>query len=167
MKGIRDLKIVRLSIFCAMTVLLTVATAGCNSSSQVQVERSVEIKQVNKLLLDKATAGDVEAQYIIGSMYRRGTGVAQDFEEAAKWFRLAAQQGHAPSQNALGLLYERGIGVEQMLEKAVYWYRRAAEQGFGPAQTNLGFMYMSGNGVPQDDCKALDWIKRGSTAARS
>jgi TPR repeat protein len=33
-------------------------------------------------------------------MYDNGTGVRQDFSEAAKWYRLAVDQGHAMAQNS-------------------------------------------------------------------
>ena len=34
--------------------------------------------------------------------YDNGTGVAKDPAEAARWYRLAADQGHAAAQRALG-----------------------------------------------------------------
>ena len=40
-----------------------------------------------------AEAGDAEAQIYLCSMYALGTGVPQDYKEALKWYRLAAEQG--------------------------------------------------------------------------
>ena len=37
----------------------------------------------------------------------------EDYVEAAKWYRLAAEQGEPGAQRALGRLYLRGNGVEQ------------------------------------------------------
>jgi TPR repeat protein len=45
-----------------------------------------------------AEAGDVDAQYNLGQMYRRGQGVPQDYAETVKWYRLAAEQGNADAQ---------------------------------------------------------------------
>ena len=42
-----------------------------------------------------AEAGDEAAQYIIGHMYYNGEGVPQDYKEAVKWYRLAAERGFA------------------------------------------------------------------------
>ncbi|MDA9250071.1 SEL1-like repeat protein, partial [bacterium] len=39
-----------------------------------------------------ANQGDASAQYNLGQMYRVGQGVLQDHEEAARWYRLAADQ---------------------------------------------------------------------------
>jgi uncharacterized protein len=35
------------------------------------------------------------AQNNIGLMYKNGNGVVQDYAEALKWYRLAAEQGNA------------------------------------------------------------------------
>src|ERR1035437_512633 len=40
-----------------------------------------------------ADQGNGNAQFGLGTMYEKGRGVAQDDVEAAKWYRLAANQG--------------------------------------------------------------------------
>ncbi len=37
--------------------------------------------------------GDAAAQISLGVMYEYGEGVTQDYAEAMKWYRLAAEQG--------------------------------------------------------------------------
>ena len=49
-----------------------------------------------------------------------------DFEAAAKWFLVAAQDGNASAQYNLGVLYNHGRGVKQSYEEAVKWYTLAA-----------------------------------------
>ena len=58
----------------------------------------------------------------------------QSFEETARWFRKAAEQGNANAQLNLGDLYRNGLGVRQSFEEAACWYRKAAEQGHSQAQ---------------------------------
>ena len=87
------------------------------------------------------------AQSNLGVMYENGRGVTQNNPEAVKWFRRAAEQGHAMAQNNLGFMYEKGRGVTQNYPEALQWYRRAAEQGHADAQNNLGAMYANGHGV--------------------
>ncbi|MEG1788385.1 MAG: SEL1-like repeat protein, partial [Kiritimatiellia bacterium] len=41
------------------------------------------------------------AQYNLGTCYYSGVGVACDAAEAVKWFRKAAEQGHAAAKEAL------------------------------------------------------------------
>ena len=70
-------------------------------------------------------------------MYRRGEGVPQDYVEAVKWYRLAAEQGHAYAQNKLGNMYQFGEGLTQDILEAMRWFRLAADQG-----TSLSFAQM-------------------------
>jgi TPR repeat protein len=58
-----------------------------------------------------------------------GDGVPQDFTEAARWFRRAAEQGDAYGEDALGSLYENRSGVPKDLALAFQWHRKAADQG--------------------------------------
>ena len=92
-------------------------------------------------------------------MYGKGQDVTQDYAEAVKWFRKAAEQGVAAAQFNLGIMYDNGLGVTQDYAEAVKWFRKAAEQGYAKAQYNLGVMYDNGEGVPQDDAHAYMWLK--------
>ena len=105
-----------------------------------------------------AEAGVVIAQTSLGIIYYNGEGVPQDYKEAVKWHRLAAEQGHAKAQHKLGVMYAFGIvGVPQDYKEAVKWHRLAADQGHSTAQSNLGKMYDNGTGVLQDNAMAHMW----------
>ena len=88
-------------------------------------------------------------------MYRQGKGVQQDYAEAAKWYRKAANQGDIGSQYNLGRMYRDGLGVPQNWEEAVKLYRKGADQGDAYSQHSLGEMYWRGQGVLQDDAEAV------------
>lgn len=62
-------------------------------------------------------------------MYGLGQGVPQDYKEAVKSFRLAAEQGDALAQYNLGLMYENGEGVPQDLTRAHMWWNITAASG--------------------------------------
>ena len=109
-----------------------------------------------------AQQGDVNVQFNLGLMYRRGQGVPQDNKEAAKWYRKASDQGIASAQNNLGYMYYSGEGVPQDYKESMKWYRKAAEQGYARAQLNLGLMYDYGEGVPQDRLLAHMWCNISS-----
>lgn len=53
----------------------------------------------------------------------------KDYLEAARLYRLAANQGFPDAQYNLGVLYESGAGVEKDQALARSWYLKAAEQG--------------------------------------
>ena len=69
----------------------------------------------------------------IGLLYRIGQGVAQDYDEAERLWRLAAEQGFADAQSGLGFMYFNGEGVPENDAEAVKWWRKAAEQGYADA----------------------------------
>ena len=53
----------------------------------------------------------------------------ENYTEAAKWYRKAAEQGDDAAQYYLGVCYANGQGVAQGYVEAVKWFRKAAEQG--------------------------------------
>ena len=55
-------------------------------------------------------------------MYYLGDGIAKDYNEAYKWYILAAEQGFASAQFNLGLMYDNGHGVAQNYNEAFKWY---------------------------------------------
>ena len=56
-------------------------------------------------------------------------GVPQDYAEAVKWFRMAAEQGTAAAQSSLGLAYVNGRGALQDFVQAHMWFNLAAAKG--------------------------------------
>ena len=121
-------------------------------------------------LVNKAEAGNAEAQLNLGVCYSNGDGVDQDYAKAVYWFTKAAEHGYAIAQLNLGVCYGNGYGVSQDHAKAVYWYTKAAEQGNAKAQNNLGLCYKKGDGVSRDYGKAVYWYntaaKQGHTGAQ-
>jgi cell division topological specificity factor len=55
---------------------------------------------VVKIVKPPALRGEAWAQSWLANAYYGGTGVMQDYAEAAKWYRLAAQQGDAVGQSS-------------------------------------------------------------------
>ena len=58
--------------------------------------------------------------------YDKGQGVPQDYQEAVKWYRLAAAQGNEFAQVNLGVMYAVGRGVGQDFVRAHMWFNLAA-----------------------------------------
>ena len=124
-----------------------------------------------------ADQGDAEAQFALGNLLTPapfensaaritiGPGnapinpseIQKNAIEAAKWYRLSADQGFAGAQFNLGLAYATGTGIPQNDREAAKYYRLAAVQGDTFAQLNLGNMFAAGRGVPKSDKKAYMW----------
>ena len=85
-----------------------------------------------------------------------------NYAEAFKLWKKAAEQGNARAQFNLGYCYENGMGVEQNYAEAVKWYRKATEQGQANAQLNLGYCYRNGMGVEQNYEEAVSWYRKAA-----
>ena len=96
-------------------------------------------------------------------LHASGDGVAQDYEQAAYWFREAAIQGVPNAQYNLGVLYENGWGVEKSDVRSLLWYHSAAESGHPKAQYNLG-IFFEGRGNPVNFREARRWFERAGIA---
>ncbi len=99
-----------------------------------------------------------DKEFKIGNKYYFGKGVDADPIEAARWYKIAAEKGHADGQYNLALCYYDGDGVLQNRTEAVRWYMSAAEKGHAEAQCNLGVCYLKGTGVMLNIPKAYFWF---------
>ena len=136
-------------------LLLCFLLASCGEEKTVKVE-SKEAKETRV----RAEAGDARAQFELAAMYHFG--VPQNYVEAMKWYRKAAEQGLAEAQSNLGMMYYHGEGVPKDYVEAAKCYRKAAEQGLAFAQFNLGWIYENGEGVPKDMAEATKWYRKAA-----
>ena len=113
-----------------------------------------------KQVLQDANAGDISACAYLGKMYYEGTGVAQNYNEAFKWYQKAADNGVTGAYTWLGVMYYNGQGVAQNYEKAFLWTKKAAENGAADAYVGLGVMYCKGQGVAQNYGEAFQWFQK-------
>lgn len=116
-------------------------------------------------LLKKAQSGDAESQYMLASMYGAGDFLPQDNNEAAKWYRAAAERGHVEAQRNLGLMYLYGEGVPEDAIEGMHWIRIAAEAGSADAMRAMAIAYRDGlYGVEKDSEQAHLWSARADQA---
>ena len=110
-----------------------------------------------------AEQGNVDAERDLAFMYVSGSrGAPQDYAEAYKWFRKAAEQGDAISQHIVGIRYFNGDGVPRDYTEATKWFKKSADQGTDYDQYQLGTMYLDGQGVPKDDAMAAMWFRKAA-----
>lgn len=103
------------------------------------------------------TNQDHQAEFRLGDYYESGGVEPENLPEAAKWYALAAEGGHAGAQFALGSFYEAGAGVEKSVEKAAFWYGKCAARNIANCQFNLGRLSSSGEAGNQDLVEAYKW----------
>ena len=66
---------------------------------------------------ERAANGDLNAQIALGTMYYTGKGLPQNYGEALKWFRRAADQGSSAAMHNLGEMYLSGPRGGQGLQR--------------------------------------------------
>lgn len=121
--------------------------------------------QIDAALQAKADAGDAAAELAVGEAWATAPGKAQDCQQAADWYKKAADKAGVDAALHLATLYRDGCKtLPRDMAQAAQWYRKAAEQGDVSAQGTLGSLYFMGQGVPQDYNEAYFWL---DLAARS
>jgi len=86
-------------------------------------------------------------------------------EEAAQYFRRAADQGDADGQYGLAVLYAAGEGVGRDAAAARDWLERAGNQGHKLAVVALSQAFLAGSlGFKADpaDAAGLGWVRKAA-----
>jgi TPR repeat protein len=87
--------------------------------------------------LDKAKAGDLDAQLAVANGFSWRGRYRNDLK-AAMWYRRAAAQGAAKAQFRLAHVLLHGLGTDRNPREAARWLCRAAAQGHAEAVEMLG-----------------------------
>jgi localization factor PodJL len=109
-----------------------------------------------------ALKGDAAAAYEIATRFADGKGVAQNLDEAAKWFDRAAQAGVVPAIFRLGTFYEKGLSVKKDVDVARRYYLQAAERGNAKAMHNLAVLDADGGGKGANYRSAAQWFRKAA-----
>jgi TPR repeat protein len=117
--------------------------------------------------IDAAEQGYSEAQVSLGTLYRLGYGVPQDYKTALAWLYEAAAKKHPVAQVDLGDLFLKGIPgqIERNGAQALQWYLLAARDDVIVAQFKAGQIYLENAGVEPDVEAGLAWMHLAYRAA--
>ncbi|PKL49470.1 MAG: hypothetical protein CVV42_05650 [Candidatus Riflebacteria bacterium HGW-Riflebacteria-2] len=99
-------------------ILVALAIMLCSSAFCAGID---DVKEMAK-------GGSELSQSLLGLSYFHGHDVPQNYKEAVKWFRKAAEQGNSLALFMLGLAYRDGKGVPQNYKEAYFWLNLAASQ---------------------------------------
>ncbi len=93
-------------------------------------------------------------------------GTMRDYREALKWYRQAADLGHAPAMKKIGDSYAFSFGGLKIdAREAMKWYRQAADKGDADGYAAIGALYLSGVGdMPLDPAEAMKWYQKAASA---
>jgi len=126
-------------------------------------QRETEVhsdKEVFDEFLRQADKGTTRAYFYVGAAYTAGVGVPQDYTEAEKWYRKAADLELHAGLEALGLFYQLGQGVTQDRIEAQTWYliAGAISPKFEGFLTDLNGSYMSEAEQAEAQRRADAWL---------
>jgi TPR repeat protein len=161
--GVRLVALVLFALACWLSSGLSVQVLGYSLSGIMwgAIGAIIGIISIDQRTTPNRWPGSLqsaEGQFTLGNSYIGGQGPI-NYTEAAKWYRKAAEQGHAKAQSQLGLMYSIGKGVPQDFAEAARWCRAAAEADIAEAQCRLGDMHIKGQGVSQDYTEAAKWCR--------
>ena len=117
-------------------------------------ERDYAVEQMTQA----AQAGNPYAQHLLGKLYRDGTVVIPDAEQARDWFQRSAEQGLNVARYALGKLLLTDDPLVRNIPAGLYWLEQAQQNGSSYAGYRLGKEYLQGEIVPKDVPKALEYL---------
>jgi TPR repeat protein len=110
-----------------------------------------------------ALAGDVKSQLTLGKMYVNNE---KNYDEAAVFYRMAAQARNPHGLYGWGLLLLLGRGVPQDIVRAAQCFQEAADAGVMSAVEEYARALHLGRGVEQNLPEALQKYKLGADHGR-
>ena len=88
----------------------------------------------------------------------RAFSVKGDYENALKYFTIAAEAGHTTAMELIAFMYMQGLG-NVTTDTALKWLKKSAELGNPDSMLTLAQMYLTGKGVKQDFKEARKYCK--------
>ncbi len=148
-------------------VMAAVRTYAQQVSSQFQAKQAA-LGPI-QALIPGAEAGDVSKQMQV-ARYFLGNHAAHDVEIALRWYKRAADAGHAPAREQIKLATAqlmdraRASWQEGRVEEAIVFAKKVAEWGNAEAMVFLGAAYLEGRKIPQNLDEAKRWLTQAKAA---
>ena len=138
-------------------IVVGIGGLGCKDQKKAVIPKKID-QDITKKTQSEETPSTPAGQLALAIKYYTGEGKPQNLKKAAKYFRIASNNGSHEAQFALGCMYQNGHGVSQNFMKAAEWYLKAAKADNPNAQFLLGLSYKEGSGVPRDLLESYKWI---------
>jgi len=107
---------------------------------------SVGLNAQNVELIEKASQGDPEAQWVLSyfyiDKYFSDSSDVNDLKKCFNWAKKSAEQGYEKAQFMLATLYLNGTGTKQDENLAATWYFKSFQQGNSDSEFQLAKIYL-------------------------
>lgn len=151
-----------MKILSAALTLFLMFTSAIGAVPEPTIQEVYIGQQRLNELMQAAQSGDADAQFNLGEMFEKGSGVPLDTGRAFIWFERAAKQNHQQARFNLASMYYRGEGTETNPGKAFQLMEQLAKGGYARAQFSLGLMYETGIFIKRDVEQATKWYQRAA-----
>lgn len=115
-----------------------------------------------ELALPRAQLGDPAAQTLLAELFASGLGVARNMDDAAFWYKQAAESGDASAQFKYGLMLLEGRYVKPDRAKAEELMKKAADAGNAFAQFNHAQILVAGKPGDAGILEALPYFEKAA-----
>jgi len=128
------LSVLTLSLFAASFLIQNVLKMYQDNSLK---DNPQIIKKLEKLAINN----DVDASFLLATIYKNGKTGMVDYNQSYKWYKNAAKLGDRDAMLMLGWIYYEGkISKGVDIEKAKYWFSKAAKLGVDEAIEMLNIL---------------------------
>lgn len=125
---------------------------GLGNSIEENVETGV------KWIEKSAIQGYLDAVITMGDLCCE----KNDYLKAAKWYKIASDNGDSHSMFRIATFYGIGRGVEKDKRKSAFYMQQAAEKGHIRAMNMLGMYYAEGFGIERNWEKCFYWTQKAA-----
>lgn len=132
-------------VFISLIIVNMIVVVACSSDSNGKFKYG---NLSTEKLMEKAEENDLEAITQLG----RNAFNENNYDEAEKWYRKAAEQDYTVAIHNMGVIYSNLRNYEAAKE----WYLRAVNKGYAYSAYNLGY-----NCLQQKDYNgAEEWFRK-------
>lgn len=125
----KKIEILLVMMMATVTVFASQPVKKTSKKAASTTEVTQKVDSVS-IMMESAKKGNTVAQNIVGSWYYSGKdSIKQDYQEALKWWALAAKQDNAKAIGNMAMCYQYGHGVKQDSLMAVNLYEQAIKKG--------------------------------------
>jgi TPR repeat protein len=112
-------------------------------------------------LIESGQKGNGAAYLEVGKLFYGGAeGIPRDYQEAGKFYLLAANANVAEAQGLVSSMYAYGIGLPLDYLEAFSWATKGAEADDGLASANLGLLLFYGYGTTTNEERGLQLLNK-------
>ncbi|WP_394688018.1 tetratricopeptide repeat protein [Hoeflea sp.] len=115
-----------------------------------------------ELALPRAQLGDPAAQTLLAELFASGLGVPRSMDDAAFWYKQAAEGGDASAQFKYAVMLLEGQYVEPDREESELFMKKAADAGNAFAQFNHAQTLVSAKPGPPGILEALPYFEKAA-----